>query len=226
MSHLKDLRGRKFGRLTVIERDLSPQKTNRIRTKWLCKCDCGNICSVVSTDLLNGHTNSCGCYHKDQARKSLINIKSRNPNFHSTKCKAYRIWSGMMRRCYSPKNKYYKYYGGRGIKVCDRWHDYHKFHTDMGDPKKEDTIDRVDGNGDYSPENCCWATMKIQNSHRNSCHIIVYNNKQYCLKWFAEEYGLIYSRVLSLYHKGLSPEQIIETCKDKYIRKYSINLFD
>lgn len=208
MSKMKNLTGFRFNKLTVIERDLSQQK-GRVRTKWLCKCDCGNIISVVSTDLLRGHTQSCGCYHKSQASKSLTEIKSRSPNFHKSKTRAYRIWHGMMRRCNNPKAKFYFYYGGRGIKVCKRWHEYDAFLADMGEPGQQDTLDRIDSNGDYCPKNCRWATMQEQCNNRRGNLIIWYNGKKYSGSQFAKEFDIPYYYVRALYKRGMSGENII-----------------
>lgn len=208
MSKMKDLTGRRFNRLTVIKRDLNPQQ-GRARTKWICKCDCGKIISVVSTDLLRGHTQSCGCYQKSQASKSLTEIKSRNPNFHKTKTKAYRIWRGMLRRCNNPKTPFYFYYGGRGIKVCKRWLEYDCFLADMGEPGKQDTLDRIDTNGDYCPENCRWVTMQEQCNNRNSNLTIWYNGKKYTGIQFSKEFDIPYYYVCALYKKGMSGDNII-----------------
>lgn len=208
MSKMKDLAGRRFNRLTVIKRDLNPQQ-GRVRTKWICKCDCGKIISVVSTDLLRGHTQSCGCYQKSQASKSLTEIKSRNPNFHKTKTKAYRIWRGMLRRCNNPKTPFYFYYGGRGIKVCKRWLEYDCFLADMGEPGKQDTLDRIDTNGDYCPENCRWVTMQEQCNNRNSNLTIWYNGKKYTGIQFSKEFDIPYYYVCALYKKGMSGDNII-----------------
>lgn len=205
---MKDLTGRRFNRLTVIKRDLNPQQ-GRVRTKWICKCDCGKIISVVSTDLLRGHTQSCGCYQKSQASKSLTEIKSRNPNFHKTKTKAYRIWRGMLRRCNNPKTPFYFYYGGRGIKVCKRWLEYDCFLADMGEPGKQDTLDRIDTNGDYCPENCRWVTMQEQCNNRNSNLTIWYNGKKYTGIQFSKEFDIPYYYVCALYKKGMSGDNII-----------------
>lgn len=215
MSKMNDLTGQRFNRLSVIERDLTPQK-GRKRAKWLCKCDCGKIISAVSTDLLRGHTQSCGCYQKSQASKSLTEIKRKSPRFHKSKTKAYRIWHGMMRRCNNPATKFYSYYGGRGIKVCERWHDYDAFIEDMGEPGLQDTLDRIDPDGNYCPENCRWATMQEQNNNRRSTHFICYNDHTYSCKQFANEFGLSYYYVCGLYKRGLTGDKILQMLKGGY----------
>lgn len=214
MSHIKDLTGLRFTRLVVIERDMSPQK-GRKRTKWVCKCDCGNTVSVVSTDLLNGHTNSCGCYHKDRASQSLIEIKSRNNNFHKTKCKAYRCWHSMMQRCYNPKFKFFEHYGGRGIKVCEAWHTYINFVNDMGEPGEHGTLDRIDFNGNYCKENCRWVTMQIQNQNRCTTLKIYWEGQIYSAKSFAKKFHLPYYYVCAFHKRGVSPQRIIDILSTK-----------
>lgn len=213
MSHVKDLTGQKFERLTAIERDYAPQNTNRKRTKWICKCECGNIVSVVSTDLLSGHTKSCGCYHKDQARNFLSGIKKKSQNYHLSKTKTYRIWKAMMQRCSKENCWAFKYYGGRGIKVCNRWHDYKNFLHDMGSAPDNGSIDRINVDGNYEPDNCRWITMKQQNNNRRSCIYVEYDGHRLSLKAFAEKYDLSYSRVRSLYHNGKSCDKILKTLK-------------
>lgn len=213
MSHVKDLTGQKFGRLQVIKRDTRPNKKGC--AKWYCQCECGAIISVIGYDLIRGHTNSCGCYHKEQASKFLTMLKSKNKNYHKTKTKAYRCWNGMMRRCYVPKTAFFEHYGGRGIKVCNRWHTFQNFLDDMGEPGEKDTLDRIDCNGDYSPSNCRWATMKQQASNRRSTIKISHNGKVYSLKQFAQAYDLPYYYVRAFYHKGVSPLKIIELLQNK-----------
>lgn len=213
MSKLKDLTGKKFGRLEVLYRDTNIYPNKKKTTRWVCKCDCGKIISAISYDLTRGHTNSCGCFHIEQARKSLTNIRSRNPNSHISKTKAYRCWRAMMHRCYDEKFKFYEYYGGRGIRVCERWHVYKNFLQDMGEPKQSQTLDRIDCNKNYEPANCRWVTMVEQNCNRRSTIKIFYDGKTYCLKHFAEKFELPYYYVRAFYKRGISPDKIIRMLK-------------
>lgn len=208
MGGFNDLTGQRFNRLVAQKRDpLTPIGSRRI--KWICQCDCGKIVSVCSSDLVTGHTGSCGCYQKSQASSFLTSIKSKNANFHLTKTKAYRSWRAMMNRCYSPINKYYAYYGGRGIKVSTAWHNYHKFYEDMGDPNPDQTLDRINCNQDYSKENCRWATMREQSNNRRSNLKINYQGTRYSGKQFSIQFGIEYQLVRKLYKEGLSGEDMI-----------------
>ena len=142
----KDLTGQKFGNLTVIKAD--HQKKNHSWV-WECLCDCGNICFCTSSALNSGHVKSCGCRRKKHGYSQIPE---------------YNVYMGMLNRCYNSENINYKYYGGRGIGVCSRWKESIKnFIEDMGKrPSSEYSLDRIDANKDYCPENCRWADKFTQ----------------------------------------------------------------
>lgn len=162
MPKLKDLTGERFGRLTVLKR----AGTNSSRKPvWECLCDCGNSKNIVSQSLLNGTTKSCGCLRKEQLSKRLRTHGMRKTRF-------YDIWYAMKRRCHDENSINYIYYGGRGIKVCDRWELFENFMDDMYESyidhvrehgENQTTLDRVDPDGNYSPENTRWSTYTTQN---------------------------------------------------------------
>ena len=142
-----DLIGQRYGRLTVIERDLSRESR---RAYWLCRCDCGNYKSIRGDGL--GRVQSCGCLKKEQDIKNL-GIKN---NHNKTHHPAFSIWNAMMNRCNNPNQRAYSDYGGRGIIVCDEWKDVTTFCEWMDDNgfKKGLSIERIDVNGNYCPDNC------------------------------------------------------------------------
>ena len=145
---VKNLTGKKFGKLTVIKR-IFPNKNRK--AVWQCRCDCGKITDVQSSCLLNGNTRSCGCLRGGK----ITHGKTNTP--------IYNIWKGMLQRCYYKKHKHYKDYGGRGIQVDSKWkNSFEAFFTDMGDRPEGLTIDRINVNGNYCKANCRWATRTQQ----------------------------------------------------------------
>lgn len=141
--------GQRFGRLLVLE---EAGRNQLKKVLWKCQCDCGTVVVRPSGDLVTGNSVSCGCYLKERITK------------HGGWNKAsYNTWRAMMRRCYKTQDKDYPRYGGVGVVVCDRWHEYVNFSADMGEPEGDETLDRVDTYGNYEPNNCRWAGVKTQN---------------------------------------------------------------
>ncbi len=188
-SKIKDISGQKFGRLTALYR----LHNTKCRTRWLCVCDCGNLTEVKTVKLTTGHTRSCGCLQKE--------VTSTHFKKHGqSKTRLYKIWQGMKKRCYNSNDKAYNYYGGRGIKVCDEWlNDFQTFYDwSMNNGYNEHlTIDRIDVNGNYEPNNCRWVDYKIQN--RNSRHntLFTIDGETRCLSEWCEILNLNYKNVLA-----------------------------
>lgn len=157
----KDIAGKRFGRLIAITRVNSSGYS-----KWLCKCDCGSEKVILAASLLSGGTKSCGCLSREVAT-----AKGQKTATHGeSKTRLYRIWSGMKRRIHNPNCQRYKNYGGRGIRICKEWDEsYEAFRDwalkngyDSEAPYGQCTIDRINVDGDYEPDNCRWADMKTQ----------------------------------------------------------------
>lgn len=153
-----DLSGRKFGRLTVLQRMPSVNK----KTLWECACDCGNSVVVEAYNLKIGHTSSCGCVQRERASEA-------NTTHGKTKTRLHRIWVCMKNRCTQRSYHAFEHYGGRGITVCEEWSKSFQSFYDWAMANgytDELSIDRIDPNGNYCPENCRWATMAEQNQNK------------------------------------------------------------
>lgn len=151
ISKIRDLKGQKFGRLTVIS---LTEKRNFYHVVWLCRCDCGNFREVVGNNLKSGQTKSCGCLHAEKNKTHAV-------KYGLSRTKLYSVWLGMKARCYYLRNKAYKYYGGRGIKVCRKWREdfisFRSFALTNG-WREGLVIDRIDNDGNYEPSNIQFIT--------------------------------------------------------------------
>lgn len=194
MPTYKDLVGMKFGKLTVIERAQSIKG----RTAFKCICDCGNTKVVKSGLLISGKTRSCGC----------LAVNNFNQTTHGKSCtKLYGVWSTMKSRCNNTNTEHYKNYGARGIKVCEEWErDFQAFYDWAYANGYQDglTIDRIDVNKGYEPDNCRWATMKKQSNNRVTNIYFTHNGKTHTLAEWADEtgikYGTLWYRIMKAHY--------------------------
>ena len=201
MSNLKDLTGQKFALLTIIGRVKNDAKG---KAYWKCLCDCGKITIVSGSNLRSGAVKSCGCLrHKEKDTHHLSNTR------------LYRIWNAVIQRCNNKEHWAYKYYGAKGINVCEEWRNdflaFYKWAMENGYSEKL-TIDRIDNEKDYSPQNCRWVDRKVQANNRTFCKMIEYDGKTQSLMQWCEELSLNYKRIHSrLYRLGWSFEKAIST---------------
>ena len=196
-----DITGQRFGRYTVVRR---VENDKRGKSQWLCKCDCGVYKVVGGQTLKNGTTQSCGCLHKD-------NLKEQKTTHGLYKTRIYRIYYDIKMRCYNPNNDRYNHYGGRGITVCDEWQEFIPFYDwAMANGYKDDlTIDRIDNDKGYSPDNCRWITNKEQQNNKRNNHLITYNGKTQTLQQWADEKNIKFNTIIGRLDRGYSIEEAL-----------------
>jgi hypothetical protein len=184
----EDLTGRQFGRLTCLE---FVGKTKHGISLWLCKCNCGTIKTIRSADLKSGRTQSCGCLQKKRAKEAHVTHNlSRDENGKPTKL--FNVWGSMKSRCFCDRCHDYKYYGARGIRVCNEWLDYKNFYNWSITNGYEQglTIDRIDNFGNYEPANCRWATRSQQSNNTRVVRLVEYLGKSMSLGELAKVTGI------------------------------------
>lgn len=206
----KDLTNQRFEKLTAIRICGVASGGGMI---WECRCDCGAIKVVAAGRLRSGRAISCGCYKKSRTRFGLS---------HTTE---FTIWSGMLKRCTIKSRRDYANYGARGITVCERWsgeHGFVNFLSDMGlRPSSEFSIDRIDNDGNYSPDNCRWATAHQQHRNKRNNRIIrAFGQEKPLVEW-SEEYGIEAETIAARIVRGASPEEAISKPVGKYFQKVS-----
>lgn len=190
------------------------------RTKWLCKCDCGNEVVVTQKNLCNGNTKSCGCLNTEMR-------KGRNKGYRGNE-RLYVLWVGIKGRCNNPNNTSYKWYGAKGIRVCEEWeNDYLSFKKwaiesgyDETLPRGAQTIERLDTNKDYCPENCTWKTIQQQQRNKGNLERYSYRGEEHLLCEWAEILGLDFRTLRTrIYMHGWSIERALSTPIKKQSKK-------
>jgi hypothetical protein len=180
-----DLRGKTFGRLTVLKR--VPQKPSEKKAMWLCHCTCGTVARVVGRDLRTGHTQSCGCLHRE-------NWIGNRTTHGKSKTSEYEIWCSMIKRCHgNPNGRAFKWYGAKGVTVEESWrHNFEQFLADVGPrPSKEHSLDRYPNPfGNYERGNVRWATRKEQARNKINSRMITFNGRTQPLADWADETGI------------------------------------
>lgn len=196
---------KKYGRWTVLA---FSHAASGNRQMYLCKCDCGTLRTVCMAQLKNGHSRSCGCLRIDSATKH-----GGSGGYKGHKPRLYKIWSGIKDRCYYPNNKDYKNYGGRGITLCSEWQNYENFRSWALSNGYQDnlTIDRIDVNWIYCPENCRWATVKEQARNKRSSIMVTFGGKTQCATAWCEELHMNRNLISRRLRAGWSIEKALLT---------------
>lgn len=216
MTKRADLTGRVFGRLTVIE----PEGVNKAGVwMWRCRCECGNEKTVRASCLTSGHTKSCGCLARGQFG---LGEKHWNETHGKTGTRLYFTWKNMRNRCRCKSSSSYRFYGARGISVCREWDDFAVFSDWARASGYADdlTIERVDVDGDYCPENCCWIPKSEQSKNTRSSHIIEFNGEALTQADWARRMGISPSTLCERIKKhgivaALSKEKAASAVKKK-----------
>jgi len=194
----QDLTQQRFGRLIAISR---AENTLSGRARWLCRCDCGNSKTVAAAELKKGGTSSCGCLALEQrkaAAQSQCHAYSRSQMYRERKS-----WENMMARCYDSCHHSYPDYGGRGIAVCDGWREsFKEFVSSMGRRPKGATLERIDNDANYAPDNCRWATRTEQANNRRTNRIITVGGDSLTVAQWSRKLGIDYRVIHSRLYLG------------------------
>ena len=205
MGTFYDITGWKFGKLTVIKRVPSLPKSPTT-TRWLCQCDCGNRREVNKNNLVNSHTQSCGCYARELSRGNKT-----GETHGQSRTRLYYTWQSMKQRCYDINARGYQHYGARGISVCEEWLTFENFYAwaQTSGYKETLTIERKDVNGNYEPENCTWVTVAEQNSNKTTSNILELNGMRRNLTEWSRLLKIPTSTIVNRLNRGCSPKEAL-----------------
>ena len=204
-SKIKDLTGQKFNHLTAL------RIASRNPLYWECRCDCGNAKNVRPSNLVRGQVKSCGCIHHKG-----------NPKHNQCYTRVYRIYAKILRRCFSSDEPCFNNYGGRGITMCDEWKNSFTSFSEWAYShgyKEGLSIDRIDNNGNYCPENCRWVDPCVQSNNRRINRVFTIGGKTQTLSQWCHDYDIPYSRVHARLHSGWEVEEALSHKYDARIIK-------
>lgn len=204
MGHVLNERGNRHGRLTVIEQS----GVKNTEMYWKCRCDCGTQTTVRGTHLRSGGVTSCGCWRQESMRSVAF-------RHGLAETAAYRVWSTILARCTSLSSKSYPDYGGRGIKLCERWHSLELFVADMGQPPKGMEIDRINNDGNYEPGNCRWTSRLVNANNKRNNVFIELRGQRLSVADAARLYRIPYQCLSKRIHRGESPEHAVRPSSRK-----------
>ena len=203
-----DYTGCRFGKLTVTKQVESRLEGGRMRFVWLCRCDCGNMSKVVSTNLNINGTKSCGCGKVAACKARTVHGMS-GTRIHKT-------WKKMRERCLNPNCKEHKDYGGRGIKICRRWESFKNFAADMGEhPGPGYSIERKNVNGNYCPSNCVWLHRTLQNRNRRDTIRFTFRGVTKTIFEWSDKTGISVQNLKARVYRGWSIRKTLTTPKLK-----------
>ena len=211
-ANFKDMTGQTFGYWNVIERAPNDKDGNAC---WKCRCVCGTERIILGHALRRGQTKSCGCMSSKMHTESSTKHGGCVTNGDIETKKLYAVWRAMRQRCSSPSVKAYKNYGGRGIRVCEEWDESFEAFRDWSKQngyKVGLTIDRIDVNGNYEPQNCRWVSRAVQSNNTRRTRRITYNGEMHSLYEWAQITGLNYNTLIGrIYHYGWPVSEALET---------------
>lgn len=196
---LRDITGKTFGRLTAV------RYVGKYR--WLCSCSCGGKATVITSNLSKGNSTSCGCAGREKRFKHGM-----------SPTKIYRVWLAMKQRCENPNDAAFANYGGRGIKVCERWHEFSNFIADMGMRPSGYEIDRKDNDGDYAPDNCRWISKRENLNNKRTNRLVTWKKETLPITTWAERVGVHPRTLFNRIDRGWSLDDAMKPEPRKRVR--------
>ncbi len=193
--------GDRFGYYTVIA---EAERSSGGRRRFSCKCDCGNIRTVTLSNLRSSPTRSCGC----RARKLMKKLKTKHGKRNT---RIYEVWCSMKKRCLNPNKRSYRWYGAKGVSVCEEWMDFQPFYDwAMANGYQDDlTIERKDVKGNYEPTNCIFIPIRRQNDNKTNSRYVSYNGETKTIGEWAREFGLSYAALVGRINRGWPIEKAL-----------------